>query len=356
MLRTAKLLLLRTANATGVTSLVLGSPWRRQKLLILCYHGIAMEDEHLWNPGLFIPPQLFRERLESLRASQANVLPLGEAVERLYAGTLPPQSAAITFDDGFYNFVRLAQPLLAEFGYPATVYLTTYYSDFNRPVFDVMSQYMLWKARSIEKSRRRLEWPGVLPESLTLDDAGRTAADRIIKTVAKQRDLSGRQKDQLLAELASRLELDYEALCAKRIMNLMTGEEAAEVARAGTTLELHTHRHRVSVHREKFEREIRDNRERLRAISPAPARHFCYPGGFHLPQFPGWLRECGVVSATTCASGLATPQNDPLLLPRLVDTCMLTSAEFTAWISGLGSLLPQRAYPMSEGQLMEEEV
>jgi hypothetical protein len=110
-------------------------------------------------------------------------------VERLYAGTLPKRAVTITFDDGMRDFHQLAYPLLHEFGYPVTVYLTTYYSEFNRPVFDVMCSYLLWKARG-----RRLEWPEVIDHPVTLDDAGRDVADRRIKIFARRQDLSGRQK------------------------------------------------------------------------------------------------------------------------------------------------------------------
>lgn len=351
MLRSLKLLFLRMANAMGVSSLLMNTAWRRNRLLILCYHGISTDDEHLWNPELYMAPDLFRKRLISLQERRCNVLPLGEALERLYAGTLPARAVTITFDDGMHDFHQVAHPLLREFGYPVTVYLTTYYSDFNRPVFDVMCSYLLWKGQG-----RRLEWPQIVGDPITLDATGRNAADRRIKTFARREKLSGRQKDDLLSTLAAKLGIDYEALCVKRILHVMNSAEAAEVAREGAVLELHTHRHRVSIAREKFAREIIDNRTRIAALSSAETRHFCYPGGFHLPEFPGWLRELNVTSATTCQPGIASRGSDPLLLSRLVDTSGLTQLEFYSWLSGLASLLPHRPHVMSEGQLMEESV
>jgi peptidoglycan/xylan/chitin deacetylase (PgdA/CDA1 family) len=349
MLRELKLLFLRIANAAGASSVLMNTAWRRQRLLILCYHGISTDDEHLWNPNLYMSPDLFRERLLALRNRRCNLLPLGEAVQRLYAGTLPERAVTITFDDGMHDFHQRAYPLLREFGYPVTVYLTTYYSEFNRPVFDVMCSYLLWKGRG-----RRLDWPKIIEDPVTLDDAGRDVADRRIKTFARRHGLSGRQKDELLATLAGKLAIDYEGLCKKRILHVMNPGEAAEMARAGVAIELHTHRHRVSNRREKFQQEIQDNRERIAALSSGDTRHFCYPGGFHLPEFPGWLREINVVSATTCQAGFVSRTSDPMLLSRLVDTSGLTETEFHSWLSGLASLLPHRPHVMSEGQLMEE--
>lgn len=349
MLRELKSLTLELAGTLGAPALLMRSKWRSSRLLILCYHGVSIDDEHLWDPELYMPVELLRKRFLMLAELGANVISLQQGVESLYAGDLPERSVVITFDDGSHDFYRRALPLLKEFGYPATVYLTTYYSEFNRPVFDVMCSYLLWKGRG-----RRLEHIKALSSEVFLDDKGRSSASRQIRRFADQQRLSGREKDDLLACIATRLNIDYEALCKRRVLHLMTPHEVASAAGDGIDIQLHTHRHRVSVHKEKFLREIEQNRAVIAASSSTPTRHFCYPGGLHLPEFPGWLRDSGVVSATTCEPGLADKKTNPHLLPRLVDHCGLTQIEFSAWVSGLASLLPHRAHPPSEGQLMEE--
>src|SRR5687768_15102295 len=147
MLKQGKQAVLQSLKTSGVFTIVHRSKWRRQRLLILCYHGIATSDEHLWNGGHFISPGVFRNRLQLLRKSACAVLPLDEAIQRLYVNDLPPRAVVITFDDGTTDFYSHAFPLLSEYGYPVTLYLTTFYSGYQKPIFDLMTAYLLWKGR-----------------------------------------------------------------------------------------------------------------------------------------------------------------------------------------------------------------
>src|SRR5437870_6210867 len=156
MLKKFKQATLRSLKTAGVSALVHNSRWRRERLLILAYHGISTDDEHLWNDSMFMSPEMFRARLALIKQSGCTVLPLDEAVTGLYANDLPERSVAITFDDGTQDFYDLAFPLLKEFGFPVTVYLSTFYSNFNRPVFDIMCAYLLWRARAKSLDLKRL--------------------------------------------------------------------------------------------------------------------------------------------------------------------------------------------------------
>lgn len=113
--------------------------------MVLGYHGISLDDEHLWDGVVYMSPAIFRQRMRFLQKAKYTVLPLEMALQRLYAGTLPPRAVALVFDDGFHDFASVAAPILAEFGYQSTVYLSTYYAQFNRPIFDIMLRYLLWK-------------------------------------------------------------------------------------------------------------------------------------------------------------------------------------------------------------------
>src|SRR5437588_1790581 len=116
--------ILGLARSVGAFAVIRKSRWRNKRLLILAYHGISIRDEHEWDRALYMPQEIFRERMDMLRQQRCSVLPLDEALRRLYDDNLPPRSVTITFDDGTRDFALRAIPILEEYGLAATVYLT----------------------------------------------------------------------------------------------------------------------------------------------------------------------------------------------------------------------------------------
>jgi len=332
--RTAKQIFLHTAKASSLFSGPLLRNWRNERLLFLCYHGISLDDEHFWNPGLYIDPATFRARMQMLRDSQCNVLPLEEALERLNNRTLPPRSVVLTFDDGSYDMYKLAAPVLQEFQFPATVYLTTYYCRRQVPVFDTICSYLIWKGRG-----KPVCLDGILPEGgivhLTGDAEWRRVFERIWSHV-RETNMSALAKDELAEQLATRLGMDYADIRRRRLLHIMSADEAAAIACQGLSLQLHTHRHITPRNRELFEREIRENEAQIAEIAGGQEipRHFCYPSGDYVPEFFGWLRDLGVRSATTCDPGLVSRQTDPMQIPRFLDAPTVSEIDIESWLAG----------------------
>ena len=344
-LRSLKLSLLNVSRATGVFRLVRNTRWRDEHLLIICYHGVSIDDEHEWAPGLYMTLEGFIGRLELLRQRRSAVLPLHEAVSRLYDGTLPPRSVALTFDDGNFDFYSRAWPLLKAYNLPATVYLTTYYCETNLPIFPLVVSYILWKRRGFEFSFPLTSRADIALDTRSAD--GRRQAQQALVRFAQVKRLSAREQDSLAERLADAVGVDYAEIKRKRLIHLMNPEEVREVAAGGVDIQLHTHRHRSPPDEERYRAEIATNRDRIVAFTGAIPRHFCYPSGVWMPHFSNWLAEEGVLSATTCEPGIATGRQDRFMLPRLLDHSDVTPIEFDAWLCGLGAVLPRRplAFP-----------
>lgn len=341
VLRILKLATLGAARRVGSFAVIRESEWRRRRLLILCYHGVSLDDEHECSDE-HVSPDHLRRRFEILRDEGCAILPLGEAVERLARDELPRRSVVLTFDDGLYDFKARVCPLLLEFGYPATVYVSTFYCLNPLPVFDVAVDYVLWKARGRTAPNGLLGKESVrrVPD----DAATRNGIARGIRRLVRERGYSADQKHQLLHEISTRLGLDWDGFLASRIDQLMTPTEVASLDRTLVDVQLHTHRHRTPRDEALFTREIDDNVSALASMGVAreSLKHFCYPSGDFDPVFLPWLRSRGIVTATTCEPLIASAASDPLCLPRAIDTMSVTETEFRAWISGAAALLPRR--------------
>jgi peptidoglycan/xylan/chitin deacetylase (PgdA/CDA1 family) len=332
MLRQFKRATLTGLKSAGVFDLCRRSRWRQNRLLILCYHGISLGDEHHWNPGLYMSGPDFEARLQLLADEHYHVLPLNEALIRLERKSLPPASVAITVDDGHYDFYKQAFPRIRKFGFPVTVYLSSFYTLYNRPIFDGFCSYLLWKARGlIMPACQEIG----LREPFDLGNEGsRFGAWRAIKEFTTEKRMKADEKDGVLQRLAGHLGLSYMDLAARRILHNLNPAEVSQLAKEGVNFELHTHRHRTPVDYNLFTREIRDNRKCILEMTDVNPTHFCYPSGVYRQEFLPWLSEERVTSATTCNTGLNGSRSNPLLLARLLDHSMLRPIEFEAWLNG----------------------
>jgi peptidoglycan/xylan/chitin deacetylase (PgdA/CDA1 family) len=324
---------------TGVTRWVSRTAWRRSRLLILCYHGVSLEDEHVWAPLLFVSVARLERRLQILQRHGCSILPLAEALERVRRSDLPDRAVALTFDDGYYNFAARAVAVLRAWSLPATVYLPTLRCSHNFPVTNLVLSYGLWRHRSSTLAARSL--PGLADGDYPLG----TAAEReritgAIRAEAARRQLTYIEKDGLVRQVFESFGGDYDAFVRNRRLSLLNPEEVSRLSAAGVDFQLHTHRHSTPVDAQQFAAEVRQNRACLEEMTGVASRHFCYPSGVYRTSYLPVLRAERIESATTCDPGLVTAACEPLLLKRFVDNERVSETEFEAWLSGAASWLP----------------
>lgn len=339
MLTSAKAKIFDLARRTGVMARIRDSRWRTRRLLVLGYHSVSLDDEHHWSPTYSMTVPVLEKRLGILKRHRYSVLPLLEALDLVRSGGLPERAVALTFDDGLYDFQAQAYPVLKSFGFPATVFLPTCYCRFNRPVFDCVCSYLLWKGRGARLCLAPVLGRG--NESVDLaNEAARSHALRLIMDTAKT--LTIEERDHVARKVATGVGVDYDELCSRRILHLLAPAEVRALSEAGVDFQMHTHAHCMPPDRDCLAREVERNRAEITSMTGRRPVHLCYPSGVHSPAFLPWLKELGVSSASTCQPGLVGPSANPLLIPRFIDTAVSPDLMFEGWLSGLAHVLPRR--------------
>jgi peptidoglycan/xylan/chitin deacetylase (PgdA/CDA1 family) len=307
------------------------------RLRILCYHGVALEDEDAFRPKLFIRPDTLERRLRYLKSMAFPVLPLDSAVERLRYGDLPRCAVALTADDGFYSTYSIMGRLARRLELPFTLYVTSYYVVHQAPIFRLALQYMFW--RTTESSLEVCGLGGDLCGARSLetkDERDRTMWELID---FGERKLDENERQALARRVGERLAVDYDHLAEKRKVSLMTPDEIREFAATVGDIGLHTHRHVLPEEEAGAIRELDENRAVLEPIVDRTLKHFCYPSGeWSQAHWPA-LERAGIGTATTCEAGLNHSETPPFRLRRFLDGENISQIEFESEMSGYTELL-----------------
>ena len=332
----AKDRILQVLKATGVFAVC--RRLTRRQARILCYHGVALADEHAFQPLLFMRPATFRKQLNTLKALGYPVVSLEHVAALLDGASLPPCAVVLTIDDGWYGTYQHALPALIEHGYPATVYVTTYYVEQQLPVFNVLVSYLFWRSELAVLDVAALGY-GLIGNFDLRDPAARALAVRLVQS--KDAELGPQARHALSRALGAALGQDVEALTAQRLLSLMTPAELQDAASMpDIDIQLHTHRHRMgAMTRAEIEREITDNRASLARLLGREFTHFCYPSGNCDRVVWPFLQDLGVRTATTTVAGLTARGSDRFGLRRICISDQISDIEFEAELSGAAELL-----------------
>jgi len=277
------------------------------RLCILNYHRILATPDHLLDSDPDV--ETFRWQMRLL-AECFNVMPLHEAIETMRTGRMPARAVAITFDDGYSSFHDLALPVLAEYGLPATVFVTTGHMD---------ARSSMWNDMILEAVRQ------LPPTSLDLRELG---MGELPLNGIEQR----RRTARILTERCKYLPLpEREAFTAhlQRLAGVALQQDLmldADMLRAMTHKRIEIGGHTVShpilakIDDESARREIVENKQQLEAIIGQPVRMFAYPNGKRRADYTAahirMLEEAGYSAAFTTEIGAATSADPRFELPR----------------------------------------
>jgi peptidoglycan/xylan/chitin deacetylase (PgdA/CDA1 family) len=303
----------------------------RKRLRILCYHGFALGDEYQIAPFMFMRAATFERRLEILKRRGVPVIPLDVAVEQHKKGAIRRAETVITLDDGWESNLSVGLPVLKRYGFPACVYVTTEHLDSTAEVFNVVLTYMI--ARS---SVQVLVLADIHP-NVDGEYAIRTNYSPAVLALiaAVEKNFPFGERIGALSKIATALGFELDKILEHRRFRLMTRAEMTELYGHGVDLQLHTHTHRLPNDAEATAREITQNQAAVKTVLGEEKKHFCYPSGAYGADHPAWLAKLGIVSATTCDSGMNPAGTSPFLLKRYLDQDASPDIEFEAEVAGV---------------------
>jgi peptidoglycan/xylan/chitin deacetylase (PgdA/CDA1 family) len=296
--------------AKRIARRIIGRPLLGRSILI--YHRIAKSDFDPWN--IAVLPDEFERQLVSLR--RKTVLPLQEFVKLHIAKKLPPNSVAITFDDGYACNALVAAPMLASFGYPATFFIVSdamarpdeFWWDqleaiFHSPEFDYgVATHLLarFSVHGVGVTKQRNDVP--LNRFLTIWDFVRR--------------LSTTERHKYLDELRQRLRLKKETRATHRPMTEM--ELRALAANPLFEIGGHTMTHPSlpTLTAAEQEREIVAGAKSLEHLLGKPIRSFSYPFGDWQPGTRDIVKTAGFECAFVTEHRRVRPSDNQFELPR----------------------------------------
>jgi len=250
----------------------------------------------------------FEQQMRWVR-SWFQVLPLREAVERLYAGTLPARALSISFDDGYADNEAIAAPILRRLGLTATFFVSTGFLDGG----------CMWNDRVIEAVRNSAA-PDVDLRSIGLeqwplrDDTQRRQA--ILGILAGIKRLEPDRRHTVVGDIV-------EATGGAQAPSpMMQPAQVRNLRSLGMDVGAHTVSHPILARLDPgaARSEIAGSKADLERILGEPVPLFAYPNGVpdqdYAAEHAAIVRECGFVAAVSTAWGSATRRSDPFQLPR----------------------------------------
>lgn len=305
------------------TAFGLASPaGRGGRLAILIFHRVLPQAD------LLFPDEPDVRRFDALMswiAAWFNVLPLGDAVERLRRGDLPARAAAITFDDGYADNLLHAAPILKRYGLPATFFIASGFLDGGR----------MWNDTVIESIRatnlRQLDaaFLGLGELSLQGVEARRSALGRLIPAI---KHLPPSERADAVARIAEH--------CHVALPDdlMLTTAQLRTLRDEGMTIGAHTVNHPILAKLDEREalREMADSRDCLQALLGERIGLFAYPNGKpgadYTAEHVAMVRRLGFDAAVSTSPGAGAAVSDHYQLPRF------SPWDRSAWRYGLRML------------------
>jgi peptidoglycan/xylan/chitin deacetylase (PgdA/CDA1 family) len=297
---------LHRSGLSGGLASAAGWAGRGPAFAILKYHRVNDHRDPFFEA---MGTAVFQRQVQHL-ARHYTVLSVEELMDRVRAGRLPRNAAAITFDDGYRDTLTHAAPILAAHGLPATVFLATGFMGTTEvPWYDRLAGAF--------KQSPRSHVVAPTGEELPLE----TVEDRLRALERVRGHLKSLSEDQFRRAFHRQLE-SLGATERQSTKNAMLSWDDVHALRGlGFCIGAHTVSHPIlsRVTPERARAEVLGSREMIQGACGITPRAFAYPNGGpadYTSTVVDIVREAGFSCAVTTRFGVNTGRTSPWELHR----------------------------------------
>jgi peptidoglycan/xylan/chitin deacetylase (PgdA/CDA1 family) len=336
--KSVKSTLAAIAYGTGLLQ-VLSARRLAGRAAVLMYHRVLPREqlaESFSAHSISVTPETFRRQMRLLRRL-ASPLSVAELQAALESGKFPRRACVVTFDDGWFDNLEHALPILAEYRIPAVIFLAVDYIGTGACFWQERLSRALYVAARAGEGSRPLFARFKREDILAMDAARARLAVREIVDTLKHASVVERDAaiDGVLADLAAR----SLTVVSDHPDRFLDWEGVRKLAASGVvTIGSHccTHTPLPKLPLSDVEAELQRSRESIgRELGAAPAT-LAYPNGDYTPEIAALTGRQYALAFTT-ERGLVAAGDDRARLRRynIHEHSTDTDGTFLARIAGL---------------------
>jgi peptidoglycan/xylan/chitin deacetylase (PgdA/CDA1 family) len=336
--KTIKSTLAAIAYGTGLLQL-LSARRLAGRAAVLMYHRVLPREqlaESFSAQSISVTPETFRRQMRLLRRL-ASPLSVAELAAALESGKFPRRACVVTFDDGWFDNLEHALPILAEYRIPAVIFLAVDYIGTGACFWQERLSRALYVAARAGEGSRPLFARFKREDILAMDPGRARFAVREIVDTLKHASVAERDAaiGIVLADLAAR----GLTVVSDHPDRFLDWDGVRKLAASGVvTIGSHccTHTPLPKLALPEVEAELKRSRESIgRELGAVPAT-LAYPNGDYTPEIAA-LTGRNYSLAFTTERGLVTAGDDRSRLRRynIHEHSTDTDGTFLARIAGL---------------------
>jgi len=298
-----------TLYASGALARAKKDLGARGGIVVVTLHRVLPDEESkntLSPPGMVMSERTF-DRLVKYLCCEHQIVPLGGSDKHSNSHRV---SVAITFDDGWDDNAKHAQPILSQYRAPATIFLCPGKIGQKFPFWPERLTAMY---RTATQNQQRRKFMDMVAKQVVLP---RNA--RLPHVIDALKRLPPKTRDSLLQHL-QQVYFSQDFQTAHTEDSTMTWETARQLSIAGMVFGSHTLHHEIltSLPSQELAEEIEGSRERVVAEIGQPCWAFAYPNGDWCPKIRDLTASAGYTAAFARGPGVWSAQTDPFVIPRI---------------------------------------